>query len=354
MRSIRNFLFVLTLLSSVIFAIPANAGSLGGILNTDTVLTAADSPYNISSPVQVPNGITLKVEAGVTFTGDNLSELFLVAGTVELNGSSENPIRIQGIKSNYIFRTLGDNPKVTITNTYFSDIGSLWKNDATGSKAVFSLANSEVINSKGGVYVWFPRFFILNNNYFSNSGGFYIGIGRCYVGSELSEDIQISGNTFEGKAGSTVLSEGWVVGWVTSCIEKIYVRGNYFKSPVGTVISVPKNYTQQINVVADRNYWDTTNEAQISSYILDSTDSIEYFHRILVAPSLDTIPAGVPLISRVQVELKIAADRKATLDAENKAKTSASKKSTVTCIKGKVTKKVTAVNPKCPAGYKKK
>lgn len=31
-----------------------------------------------------------------------------------------------------------------------------------------------------------------------------------------------------------------------------------------------------------------------------------------------------------------------------------SKKSTVTCIKGKVIKKVSAINPKCPAGYKKK
>jgi hypothetical protein len=30
------------------------------------------------------------------------------------------------------------------------------------------------------------------------------------------------------------------------------------------------------------------------------------------------------------------------------------KKNTITCIKGKLTKKVTAVNPKCPAGYKKK
>jgi len=30
------------------------------------------------------------------------------------------------------------------------------------------------------------------------------------------------------------------------------------------------------------------------------------------------------------------------------------KKTTITCIKGKVTKKVTAVKPKCPAGYKKK
>ena len=30
------------------------------------------------------------------------------------------------------------------------------------------------------------------------------------------------------------------------------------------------------------------------------------------------------------------------------------KKTTITCIKGKLTKKVTAVNPKCPTGYKKK
>jgi hypothetical protein len=31
-----------------------------------------------------------------------------------------------------------------------------------------------------------------------------------------------------------------------------------------------------------------------------------------------------------------------------------SKKTTISCIKGKTTKKVTAINPKCPAGYKKK
>jgi len=30
------------------------------------------------------------------------------------------------------------------------------------------------------------------------------------------------------------------------------------------------------------------------------------------------------------------------------------KKTTITCVKGKVSKKVSAVNPKCPIGYKKK
>ena len=36
------------------------------------------------------------------------------------------------------------------------------------------------------------------------------------------------------------------------------------------------------------------------------------------------------------------------------AKTLATKKTTITCVKGKLTKKVSAVKPVCPTGYKKK
>jgi branched-chain amino acid transport system substrate-binding protein len=46
---------------------------------------------------------------------------------------------------------------------------------------------------------------------------------------------------------------------------------------------------------------------------------------------------------------KIVAEAKAAA-----AKAAAIKKTTITCVKGKIIKKVTAVNPKCPSGYKKK
>jgi hypothetical protein len=49
---------------------------------------------------------------------------------------------------------------------------------------------------------------------------------------------------------------------------------------------------------------------------------------------------------------KVAAELKAKLDAALKA--ALTKKTTITCIKGKVIKKVTAVKPVCPAGYRKK
>ena len=49
---------------------------------------------------------------------------------------------------------------------------------------------------------------------------------------------------------------------------------------------------------------------------------------------------------------KAAAEIKAKQDTE--AKAAVLKKTTITCIKGKLTKKVSAIKPKCPVGYKKK
>jgi hypothetical protein len=51
-----------------------------------------------------------------------------------------------------------------------------------------------------------------------------------------------------------------------------------------------------------------------------------------------------------------AASEKIVADAKAEAARilAATKKTTITCVKGKVTKKVTALKPKCPTGYKKK
>jgi hypothetical protein len=62
--------------------------------------------------------------------------------------------------------------------------------------------------------------------------------------------------------------------------------------------------------------------------------------------------AAAELKAKLDAEAKAAAELKAKQEAE--AKAIALKKTTITCVKGKLTKKVTAVNPKCPAGYKKK
>ena len=58
------------------------------------------------------------------------------------------------------------------------------------------------------------------------------------------------------------------------------------------------------------------------------------------------------LKAKLEAEAKAAAELKAKQEAD--AKAAALKRTTITCVKGKLTKKVTAVKPKCPAGYKVK
>ncbi|MEJ6606905.1 MAG: trypsin-like serine protease [Candidatus Planktophila sp.] len=58
------------------------------------------------------------------------------------------------------------------------------------------------------------------------------------------------------------------------------------------------------------------------------------------------------LKAKQETEEKAAAELKAGQEAA--AKAAAAKKITITCVKGKLTKKVTKFKPKCPKGYKKK
>ena len=62
--------------------------------------------------------------------------------------------------------------------------------------------------------------------------------------------------------------------------------------------------------------------------------------------------AAAELKVKLEAEAIAAAELKAKQEAE--AKAAALKKTTVTCIKGKLVKKVTAVKPVCPKGYKKR
>ena len=71
----------------------------------------------------------------------------------------------------------------------------------------------------------------------------------------------------------------------------------------------------------------------------------------------DKATADLKAKQEAEAKAKAAAELKAKQEVEAKAaaaaKAAALKKTTITCIKGKLTKKVTAVKPVCPAGYKK-
>lgn len=66
-----------------------------GIINTDTTWTKANSPYSLTGNVLVNQGVTLRIEAGVTvnFKSDYNIQ---VNGTLIAEGTNNNPIVFNG------------------------------------------------------------------------------------------------------------------------------------------------------------------------------------------------------------------------------------------------------------------
>jgi flagellar biosynthesis GTPase FlhF len=303
----------------------AVGSDIGGILAANTNLTMAGSPYRLSSTIQVPTGITLQVETGVVIDAGNVSDIFLVAGTLKIIGSKENPVRIQNNTSTNTFRSIGNGASISVQFAIISDSGNLWKNDGAQNSATFEISNSEIISVRYPIYVSYPKKFSATGNYFFDTGGMSIGFNKCGGGaSAVLDDIQISENTFDGKAGYTYNGEGWIVGWVTYCNGSINVRGNYFKNLTGIAVGIAKNYNYPISLVANENYWGSTNVNEIGKFVLDSNDSLEYFHSISVLAPLGQVPTGAPSVSTVLNERLAAAAAKAA--AELKAKQEADAK----------------------------
>jgi len=95
-----------------------------------------------------------------------------------------------------------------------------------------------------------------------------------------------------------------------------------------------------------------TNAAGEVTFVIKNTDTTGTEAK----PTADNAlaPAQGRLFGTFKPVIPGFGDKEADVDLVTFDVYASAKATTITCIKGKTTKKVTAVNPKCPAGYKKK
>ena len=70
-----------------VFSFPAWGTDVGGIIDTDTTWTSGGSPYNITSTVQIKEGVTLTIEPGVVVNGAGREFELEVFGTLNAIGA---------------------------------------------------------------------------------------------------------------------------------------------------------------------------------------------------------------------------------------------------------------------------
>jgi len=85
-----------------------------------------------------------------------------------------------------------------------------------------------------------------------------------------------------------------------------------------------------------------------------SNNEILYKRVVLVSKAEADAKAKAASELKAKQEAEAKAAEELRMKQEAEAKATASKKQSITCVKGKLTKKVTAVKPKCPTGYKVK
>lgn len=196
--------FVLT--GTSYFGTVQAATDVSGLISSDTTWTVAGSPYSLTGPVGVSEGVTLIIEAGVTV---NLNSYYLqVNGTLYARGSSTEPIYIN------------DGSEGTDGNGYpidpitFTPLSSDWNEQtSTGciiENAVLSSTSINVISS--------PR---LCNNLFTEC---VLWVSTTWSGSgwnHYDASPMISNNTFNGNG----LSYGIIVGYSSANISQNTISG---------------------------------------------------------------------------------------------------------------------------------
>ena len=125
-------------------------------------------------------------------------------------------------------------------------------------------------------------------------------------------------------------------------------------------------YTRDARGVAGLDFSDNSSVGKIvkgdtlSMLVSNKTNSsltvYVFPNAILESPQVASLVAATnnSLELQLKQEAEAQADPQLPPVESKTAMVPAGRKLTISCVKGKATKKVTAVNPKCPAGYKKK
>ena len=142
----------------------------------------------------------------------------------------------------------------------------------------------------------------------------------------------------------------------------ISLEGTWLKVKSGIAIQDAAKPEYRLQLSKPAQFPDITDgKALIESKV--SGKSTRYQEKLKKLEEDQAVKAALEANAKAEAEAKAKIEAIAKAEAEAKAKEDARiltakmatlKKTTVTCIKGKTTKKVTGVKPKCPAGYIKK
>jgi hypothetical protein len=311
---------------------------MSGVIASDTTWTQAKSPYSLTGPMGVSEGVTLTIEPGVTV---NLNSYFIqVNGTLTARGNSSDkiyfndgsggtdgngysiaPIMFTPLSTDWNEETgtgciiehavlssteitMVSSPK--ICDSSFTDCLLRVHTSWSGSGYIYSaspiIANN-TLDGEGrsnGIILYYSSTIITQNTITSYTTGININSDTSVVqGNYITgNDVGIRVNVHQGQSSPTIQNNS-----ITGNLDGIYLT-RQFSAPISPTIRfndiyANSNYNIYLNVIpsaidATYNWWGTTNTTEIGQTIYDSNEDFTLgtvtFEPFLTEPNTDITP----------------------------------------------------------------
>ena len=266
------------------------ATEVGGIISSDTTWTQEDSPYVITSTIQIPSGVTLTIEPGVLVTMPSSGDMFLLHGTIVARGTKGEEIIFDGGNSSNFFSPKGSSADtfLDLDRCILRNGRSFWP--ATGHEQYghFSLTHCELINLTNYSYIWYPeRDVHIEYNKLTNTGGFSIGHSG-------NTKVYIRYNLFNGRNPNLPsYADYWIQNWASYDLSETIVKYNSFINTKGIALELPSGYDSAA-MSATENYWGMQDTTIIDKMIYDKNDDITSAGYINYQPILTSPHPSTP------------------------------------------------------------
>jgi hypothetical protein len=242
--------------------VTADKGTLvGGLMSHNTTWTAQDSPYLITSTIEVPARVTLTIEPGASALMSGSGDyMFVVYGTVLAHGKPGkiNMITLDGGMHSF-FSCENAGPDASVDLDY-----CIIKNGASliNFARCFYLGHSEITNLTQYSDISFgpTKDVYIEYNRFTNASGFATGSGA---------NVFIRYNYFN-TLNRAVQDTPWIV---NRAAPATIVSNNFFLNTDGIAVMLHGGHGSE-GMVATNNYWGTQNVKVIDAMIWDKNDDI--------------------------------------------------------------------------------
>jgi hypothetical protein len=258
---------------------------VGGMLRSNTTWGLTDSPYLVTKSVQIPEGITLTIEAGVEVQVDKEAMPFLVEGILRVNGSQMSPVYLRGQQGLFERGHIRGPTVGALIDINFAILeGFLWfywggtlgnRTDPTKIEV-----RDSVFRDIEDPSVFSEAQLLIERSRFENASGFKF-------------NTDAGNNTFLFQNNCLVSKKKTVYPWIEfddpPTPQLTVIQDNAFLDSGMLAFRAGKEKSS-VPVLIGLNYYGTTDAAVIDQMVYDSSDDLGRGYRIIVTPILDKSP----------------------------------------------------------------